>query len=77
VNGLVLRWRLWLRLAAARVGLGAILGPGLWRDRDRLQAQALDQPDTQTHVIEDKLTRQLGRHQPKHSVRAAGFAQAA
>lgn len=55
----VLRWRLWLLLVVALAGLGAVLGVGLLRDRDRLEAQELDRLGTQTHVIEDNLTRQL------------------
>lgn len=55
----MLRRRLWLLLAAALVGLGAILGLGLLRDRDRLTAQELDRLSTQTRVVEDNLTRQL------------------
>ncbi len=55
----VLRWRLWLLLAAVLLLAGVVLGLGLWRDRDRLEVQELDRLSTQTHVIEDNLTRQL------------------
>lgn len=59
MKSFVLRRRLWLLLAAALVGLGAILVWGLLRDRDQLEAQELDRLRTQTHVIEVNLTRQL------------------
>lgn len=52
-------WRVWLLLTAALVVVAAFLGLGLWRDRDRLEAQELDRLSTQAHVVEDNLTRQL------------------
>lgn len=51
--------RAWLLLATALVLLGLVLGLGLLRDRDRLEAQELDRLSTQTHVVEANLTRQL------------------
>ncbi len=53
------RWRAWLQLVAALVLVGAVLGVGLWRERERLETQELDRLSAQTHVVEDNLTRQL------------------
>lgn len=55
----MLRWRLWLLLAAVMLLVGVVIGWGLWRDRDQLEAQELDRLGTQSRVIEDNLTRQL------------------
>lgn len=53
------RWRLWLLLAAVLTFLGSVLGLDFLHDRDRLEVQELDRLSTQSHVIEDNLTRQL------------------
>lgn len=53
------QWRVWLLLAFALVEIGVVMGFGLFKERDRIEAHELDRLGTQAKVVEDNLARQL------------------